>query len=471
MELYNIQEPESSIVLGIDFGTTHSLVGVSNDGENVKLIELQGNAMLKSMVASIGKKLKVGIDAVDYKDCIMSIKRDFSRKGADIENAIIITSNILGFLRKEAGKALGVDLKKAVITVPARFDDKARYAIRKAAELSGIEVLRLVNEPTAAMLAYGEDYTEGNYLVYDFGGGTFDVSILRTKGGVLQVVATNGDLHLGGDDIDDIILGKLLGNNGKKECSPAERRIIHEIKVALVDNEVWEGKLVENGDKVKVTRGDLIQWIKPLIDRSIEIVKKTLEEVSLSFSDIEEVILAGGTSKLFFLKDILKSYFSCKINSSINPDEVVLKGAAIQAYNLTTGSSKLLLDVVPLSLGIETLDGHVEVLIPRSTQIPTEYRQIFTTFFKKQRSIKINIVQGEGSDMSNYRSLASFEIKSMRKNKDEQVKIEVCFRIDADGILNVTAKEIGQDNMREVMVQPHYDLDEKKVLKEKPKVG
>ena len=424
--LLQIHEPgetplphENDEAVGIDLGTTNSLVAISR-GEKPEII--------RGIIPSV-----VIVNGVE----IHSIKRKMDNPSQKVEGKtpVEISAEILKRLKSSAEDALGKEVKKAVITVPAYFDDTARTATRDAARLAELEVLRLINEPTAAALAYGLDNgAEGIYAIYDLGGGTFDISILLMQKGVFQVLATGGDTHLGGDDFDDLIGGR-------------------EIKEKLSTMEEFAG----------TSRAQFEKLITPLVDKTINICASVLKDAELSKSDIKGVVLVGGSTRVPLVKRKLAEFFGQEALSNINPDEAVALGAAIQAEALTHGSNNLLLDVIPLSLGIETMHDIVEKIIYRNTPIPCTYAQEFTTFQNNQTGIIVHIVQGEREKVQDCRSLARFELKGIPPMPAGVAKVKITFNVDADGLLTVSAKEMGTGVEQEIVVKPSYGLDEKEI--------
>lgn len=427
--LLQIHEPgetplphENDEAVGIDLGTTNSLVAISR-GEKPEIIK----GILPSIVTVNGKQ-------------ISSIKRKMNMPAQLVEGKtpVEISAEILKTLKATAEDALGKEIKKAVITVPAYFDDTQRTATKDAARLAGLEVLRLINEPTAAALAYGLDNgSEGVYAIYDLGGGTFDISILEMQNGVFQVLATGGDTELGGDDFDELI--------GK----PNARKI----KEALSSNNEYEG----------FTRTEFEKLIAPLVDKTIKICASTLKDAGLNKSQIKGVVLVGGSTRVPLVQKKLEEFFGKKPLSNINPDEAVALGAAIQAEALTKGSNNLLLDVIPLSLGLETMHDIVEKIIYRNTPIPCTYAQEFTTFQNNQTGMIFHIVQGEREKVRDCRSLAKFELKGIPAMPAGAAKVRVVFTVDADGLLTVSAHEMATGIRQEIIVKPSYGLDEKDI--------
>jgi molecular chaperone HscA len=458
MALLQIHEPGQSdenqtseeIIIGIDLGTTNSLVGVV-ENEKVRILADEngrdifpsivkyGDVEIHSIKRLMGKGKDVRVDAGDRK-----IRPEE------------VSSEILKQLKKIAEKNLGKEIKKAVITVPAYFDEAAKNATKLAANLADLEVVRLVNEPTAAALAYGlENSSEGIYCVYDLGGGTFDVSILKMQKGVFKVLGVAGDNHLGGDDFDNLLVGAALAAaRGQAQGLPLQiaRKIKEELSL----------KDFSNG----FSRTDFENLISEKIEKTTTLTKNLIEDLDLSAEEIKGIILVGGSTRIPLVRKKLAEIFGeKKVLTDLDPDRVVAIGAAWQAYNLSGGGKNLLLDVTALSLGIEMMGGITDKIIQRNSTIPIAKAKEFTTYADNQTGMKLHIVQGERELASDCRSLANFEIKGIPPMKAGMARVVVTFRVDADGLLTVSAEEKITKTKQEIEVRPTFSLDQSEIKK------
>lgn len=490
MQIVGISEPgtreaENEIVVGIDFGTTNSLIAISKNYQ-AQIIKMQDGSELVPSIISFGSdKVIIGAEAAACNHHIRSIKRLLAKSYLEIKSnqsllslsSIIyndndipkveflstsktlpeIASEIFRHLKTQAQIALGVSLEKAVVSVPAYFDDEARGQVLLVAKLAGLNVIRLISEPTAAAYAYGlSKLTKGSYLVYDLGGGTFDVSILNMQEGVLQVVATGGDNMLGGDDIDYAI-AEYIAQELEKEISATLIQVAKKIKEKFsIKNEVKE--YIE-GSEVTITKKAYEKIIDPLIDKTIMIAREVLSEAEEI--ELDGIILVGGSTRILQISDKLQDVFGARIYNDIDPDKIVALGAAMQAENLTAKSNSLLIDVLPLSVGLELYGGIAEKIIMRNTPIPFSVTKEYTTHTDNQTGMKFHVVQGEREMVKDCRSLAHFELTGIKPSKAGKARIQVTFSLDADGILSINAVDADTGKSHNIEIKPSHGLDEK----------